>query len=388
MKKGIALVIILIAGLIIGPLWAGNTGYVLISAFGWTVELSLVAAIVLLILAVIIVRAAWRFVARIVSGTKWGMRWFGQRRETKAAKAYQDGLNHLLSGDYRAASAAFNRTWQLRKLSSDALLACYAAQQHGDLKQAQDWLTKVDRADELELTRTILSLRSEPELSGQHVQILNELVVKHPQHPELVRLALAALQRHHRWSQVIELLPSAQRLEVFSATAYEQIAEQAYYELFIEQGRSSSDALRQYWQNLARDTRRQPAVRRAYVAALHIFNEYEAAGKVVARGLKRNELKLANLIEANLLKPSAELRDYLQDALKKDGDNPFLLHALGQMAFQTGDYALAQRALRKASELAPSGRVHLDLARTYEAQGDTAGALNAYRIAFKEQSTP
>ncbi|HET8816316.1 MAG TPA: heme biosynthesis HemY N-terminal domain-containing protein, partial [Pseudidiomarina sp.] len=108
MKKGIALVIVLIAGLILGPLWAGNTGYVLISALGWTIELSLVAAIILLLLAVIIIRAVWRFLARIVRGTKWGMRWFGQRRETKAANAYQEGLNHLLSGDYRAASAAFN----------------------------------------------------------------------------------------------------------------------------------------------------------------------------------------------------------------------------------------------------------------------------------------
>lgn len=384
MRKGIALVVILIAGLILGPLWAGNTGYVLISAFGWTIELSLVAAIVLLVLAVIILRAIWRFVARIVRGTKWGMRWFGQRRETKAAQAYQAGLNHLLSGDYRAASAAFNRTWQLRKLSSDALLACYAAQRHGDLKQAQDWLAKVDRADDLELARTILSLRSEPELSGQHVQMLNELVVKHPQHPELVKLALVALQRHHRWSQIIELLPAAQRLEALSATEIEAISEQAYYETFIEQGRSSNDALRQYWQNLSRDTRRTPAVRRAYVAALHVFNEYDAAGKVIARGLKRKELKLPLLIEANLLKPSSELRDYLQEALKKEGDNPFLLHALGQLAFQTGDYALAQRALRKAAELAPSSRVHLDLANTYEAQGDTAGALNSYRQALKD----
>ncbi|PTB86009.1 hypothetical protein C9940_04135 [Pseudidiomarina aestuarii] len=384
MRKGIALVIILIAGLILGPLWAGNTGYVLISALGWTIELSLVAAIILLLLAIIILRAVWRFVARIVRGTQWGMRWFGQRRETKAANAYQEGLNHLLSGDYRAASAAFNRTWQLRKHSSDALLACYAAQQHGDLKQAQDWLAKVDRADELELARTILSLRSTPELSGQHLTVLNELVVKHPQHPELLRLALKALQRHHRWTQLIELLPNAQRLEALSATDLDALTEQAYYEVFVEQGRSSSGALKQFWQNLNRDTRRQPAVRRAYVTALHLFNEYEAAGKVVARGLKRNELKLPNLIEASLLKPSTELRDYLQDALKKDGDNPFLLHALGQLAFQTGDYALAQRALRKAAELAPSTRVQLDLARNYEAQGDTAGAVNAYREAWSK----
>lgn len=56
MRFALTLIILLIAGLLIGPLWSGNTGYILISLGQWTIETSIVAAVIILTLLILVLR--------------------------------------------------------------------------------------------------------------------------------------------------------------------------------------------------------------------------------------------------------------------------------------------------------------------------------------------
>src|SRR5690554_1055173 len=138
MKTAITIIVLVIAGLLVGPLWSGNTGYVLIAVGNYTIETSLVAALILLVVVLLILRVILRFIGRLIRGTEWGIKWFGQRREVKAEQAFREALIQLNHGDYDASSRAINRAWQLRKLPTDALLAAYAAQRVGDIKQRSE----------------------------------------------------------------------------------------------------------------------------------------------------------------------------------------------------------------------------------------------------------
>src|SRR5690554_7808314 len=106
MKTALVIVVLFIAGLLLGPLWSGNTGYVLISVGQWTIETSVVAALVMLVITIVILRALITFVARIVRGTKWGVRWFGNRRVQKAENAFHEALLAINDGDYHTGSRA------------------------------------------------------------------------------------------------------------------------------------------------------------------------------------------------------------------------------------------------------------------------------------------
>src|SRR5690554_5716790 len=163
MKTAVVIVILLIAGLLVGPLWSGNTGYVLLSVGQWTIETSLVAALILLVITLLVCRVIVRFLARLVRGTKWGVRWFGNRRQQKAEAAFHEALVALNDGDYTGSSRAANRAWQLRKQPNDALLAAYAAQHIGDLKQAREWLTHSGKTADLAVSEMLYALRDNPD---------------------------------------------------------------------------------------------------------------------------------------------------------------------------------------------------------------------------------
>ncbi|KFZ30770.1 hypothetical protein IDSA_09655 [Pseudidiomarina salinarum] len=384
MKTALILVLLLAAGLLLGPLWSGNTGYVLIAIGHLTIETSLVAAAIFLVIAVILLRFILGLIMRLVRSTRWGVRWFGKRRQAKAQQAFDDGVRQLLNGDYRAASAAFNRSWQLDHHAVTAMLAGYAAQHIGELGQARDWLARSEQADKLQLSETLMTLRAEPEQAARRTELLEKLTKEYPQHPQLLRLAIDAYVRLHRWQEVLRLLPAAERLQLFNTTEYQQLVERAHHQLMLEAGRSGSDQLHQYWRGLSREQRRFAPIRRAYLAALINFGHTEAAGKVAARGLKRGDLKLAHLIDGELLVPGTELQEWIQDTLKRKPDDAMALQALGQLSLLTKDYSLAQRALRKAADVAPSRRVYLDLAQAYSAQGDPVNAVKAYQQALRE----
>lgn len=385
MKYAWIIVLLLIAGLFIGPLWDGNTGYVLIAVGNYTIETSLVAAVILLVLAVVVLRVIWGFVMRLVRGTAWGMKWFGQRRTSKAQQAVTDGATALVHGDARTASSAFNRSWQLRHDGTVALFASYTAAANEDYAQAREWLQHAPNPAALQLAETLFTLQQHPEQAEQRLSELQELRRQHPQHPQLLRLALQAYEHVHRWDEVLAALPDAERLAVLSATELSNLKERAYRERFLAVGREGPPALAAFWKSLARDERRAASVRQAYIGVLKTYQLIDAADKVAARGLKRGDLKLAHLLDKQLLVAGVELRDYLQQQLKQHPEDGLLLQAMGQIAIATNEWALAERALRRASELVPSRRVWLDLAHVYAAQGNSQAALAAYEKA--EQGT-
>ncbi|CAB0151530.1 hypothetical protein PSI9734_01918 [Pseudidiomarina piscicola] len=384
MKYAWIIVILLIAGLFIGPLWEGNTGYMLIAVGNYTIETSLVAAVIMLVITVILIRVLLAFVMRIVRGTSWGIKWFGQRRTSKAQAALTEGATALVNGDSHAASNAFNRSWQLRHDGTVALFASYAAARNDDYNQAREWLQQAPKPTELSLAGTLFSLQQDPDLAANRIDELQQLRRQYPRHPQLARLALSAYQSLHRWDDVIACLADCERLQLLNSTELTEFTEQAYRESFLASGREGKASLATQWRNLARDKRRNAPIRRAYIAVLKVYQQLDAADKVAARGLKRGTLELAHLLEKQLLVAGPELRDYLQGQLKKHPEDGLLLQAMGQVALVTKEWALAERALRRAAELVPSRRVWLDLAHVYAAQGNSQAALEAYEKALRD----
>lgn len=379
MRTAITIIVLLIAGLLVGPLWSGNTGYVLVAVGNYTIETSLVAALILLVVALLILGVVGRFLGRLIRGTRWGVKWFGRRRDLKAEQAQNEALMHLNHGDYRASSRAITRAWQLRHLPSDALLAAYTTQQQGDIKQAREWLTRSQQADQMALTEMIFALQESSDTVERRWPELKALLHEYPQHPSLLRHAIEGMRASRRYHDLAELLPRAEKQQLFSAAEWDLLQEEVHFNLMLDAGRLGASLLQDYWQGLSRDQRRNPVIRRAYLRALKTFDATVAADKVAARALKRGELDIAYLLEHQLLVAGPELRHIVQEQLKQRPDDAFLLHALGLMAIEANDFTLAQRALRKAVEQQPSRQLLFDLAMVYDKLGDTANALTCYR---------
>jgi predicted O-linked N-acetylglucosamine transferase (SPINDLY family) len=77
------------------------------------------------------------------------------------------------------------------------------------------------------------------------------------------------------------------------------------------------------------------------------------------------------------------LSQVASDLLAQDPQNPAALHALGLLAYQSGDLARANELLARSSELRPDdAQAHFDLARARHARGEAGAALASYRLAL------
>jgi len=380
MKWALIVVLLLIFGLILGPNWAGHTGYILIAVGPWTIETSVVAAIVAVLLTVIVLSFLIKLVARVVRRSKLGIRWFGKRRENKAEEAYLHGLKLMLHGDYQHGLQSFSRAWGYRKRPETAMLAAYSAQQAGMPSQAKPWLEKAELSDaDVALAALLLALEVTDQGSQAALPEIRNAVKAYPQHPKVLRIAAEVFEQHHAWEDLRTLLPTLKNSERYTEQELYRLEMQTYLEVFKAKGRLNGDDLKAYWKGLDRSLRRTAAVRIAYIRALIALGLNEAAGKVLSRSLQRNEVAVAEALEFDLLRPGAEaLFQFLQDRLKQTPNDGLLLHALGRLALRSNDHSLAQRALRKAAEQAPSTMVYLDLASAYQHLGDTQLALDSY----------
>lgn len=383
MKTALAIILLLVAGLLVGPLWAGNTGYVLIGFGNWSVETSLVAAIIMVVVVLLVLQLIVRLVRRVVRRSAWGIRWFGERRINKAQQAYQQALVDLANQNLTAGLTQLDRAWHYQKQSDTALLAAHVSQLLGRPTAAQDWLKRAKQpASQVALADFLLSAKVGSGLQTVQLSEVRKLVKNHPEHAELIRMARSVYEHQHAWEDLRQLLPAYQPVAV-STTEFTALEHRVYSELFKEQGRRSADNLKSYWRGLDRQLRRHGPVRVAYVETLILFDQKESAGKVLCRGLQRNEVDVAEAIQRQLFVPGSNtLLHYLQEQIKAKPNDALLLHALGQLALHSNDYSLAQRALGKASENAPSPAVFIALAQAYQGLGDSQLALSAYQKAL------
>jgi Tfp pilus assembly protein PilF len=129
---------------------------------------------------------------------------------------------------------------------------------------------------------------------------------------------------------------------------------------------------------------------------------YEIALAYNARGFRREAkeyLQKALAVQPDYAEASNALGAFLADegrfeesrrAFEKALNNPYYetpqlaAYNLGTLFYRLGKYQEAAKYYRQAIEFAPNyAAAHLELARTLEALGDTAGALNEYKEALQ-----
>ncbi|EKE80598.1 heme biosynthesis HemY N-terminal domain-containing protein [Idiomarina xiamenensis] len=385
MIRALLVVLIIIAGLVIGPLWAGNTGYVLIEMAGWQIETSVVGAAIVVAVAIVLIWLLDWLISKLVRRGRMGSRWLRQRRQRKAQTAYQDGLTALLENDYDTAQQRFAQAYKVKARSEFAALAGFAAQHQGDSEAARRWrdkLSNFQRPNEYSLRVSEISQLSKSQPEAARQQLL-ALLSESPKHRGALALAPQVLSETEAWHDLYELLPAIEREKALPEDQLQPLRYQVLLQLFLNKGRQGNATLASFWHQLDKRERRDAGVRLAYAQALHHLGEDVIAAKVIYRGLKRGDMSLYQVLKADLLVVSNDdIVNYVQEGLRKTPDDGVYLQALGQMALQSGDYSLAQRALKSAAEKSPSARVYRQLGQAYEALGDPQLALSAYQKAM------
>ena len=174
MLKVLLLFILLIAGIVLGPMLAGHQGYVLIQTDNYNIETSVTGLTIILILGVVVLFAIEWILRRIFRTGAHTRGWFVGRKRRRARKQTEQALLKLAEGDYQQVEKLMAKNADhAEQPVVNYLLAAEAAQQRGDEARANQHL---ERATELagddlipvEITRVRLQLARNENHAARH----------------------------------------------------------------------------------------------------------------------------------------------------------------------------------------------------------------------------
>ena len=133
MLKVFILFILLIAGVVLGPMIAGHQGYVLIQTDNWNIETSVTGLVIILIISLLVILAVEWLLRRVLHTGARTRGWFTGRKRRRAQRHTQSALMKLAEGDHRQVEKLLSKDADHADVPvANYLLAAEAAQQRGD----------------------------------------------------------------------------------------------------------------------------------------------------------------------------------------------------------------------------------------------------------------
>lgn len=354
---------------------AEDPGYVLVRFRGYTLQTSLLATVVILILAWIVFGALWRAV-------RWPFGAYSRRHQRTSRQRLTDGLTALMEGRHGDAERDLHRASRLDTLRGPALLAAAeAASRRGEQARA---LEALDQASQVAPRAARVVRARILRRDGKPAEALALLAPEADSGNlspggwrELVLAAVAAGDTR-RARTALEPL---QKSGVMSARAYSAL--ESVVLVASIQAAGDGAVLNTLWSQLPKVQRRAPAVIDAYARKAASYGLVLPAMDEVESALRREWSP--QLVETYGTLAGDDLDARLRRAegwLDAHPNDPSLLLALGRMSVHVQSWTKARQYLERSLALAPSANAWEAMGDTYTGMGEAALAQRCYRNAI------
>ena len=359
MLKVLLLFIILIAGIVLGPMFAGHQGYVLIQTDTYNIETSVTSLVIMLILLIVVLFAIEWVLRRVFRTGARTRGWFVGRKRTRARKQTREGLMKLAEGDYTQVEKLLSRNADhAEQPVVNYLLAAEAAQQRGDDLRVNQYLERASEVADsnqlpVDITRVRIQLARGENHAARHG--VDALLNVAPRHPEVLRLAEQAYVKTQAYQSLLEILPSLAKANVYNDEEIQKLQLQAYIGLMNERmANGGSLALKSWWNDQSRKTRHETALQVAMIEHLIECNDHDTAQQILVDGLKRKFDERLVLLMPKLKSGNPEqLEKLLNQQIKQHGASALLNSTLGQLLMRHGEWQQASDAFRAALKQRP-----------------------------------
>ncbi|WP_409308385.1 protoheme IX biogenesis protein HemY [Pectobacterium sp. B1J-3] len=359
MLRVLLLFLILVAGVVLGPMMAGHQGYVFIQTSNHNIRTSVTGLVIMLVLLFIALRVIESIIRRIFRTGARTHGWFLGRKRSRAKKQTKAALLKLAEGDYLQVEKLLTRNADhAEQPVVNYLLAAEAAQQRGDefrTKQYLERAAEIADTDQLpvDITRVRIQLARNEDHAARHG--VDRLLEVAPRHPEVLRLAEQAFLRTHAYSALLDILPAMRKLPTNNEEHVQALQQQAYIGLMNQaMSDGGSEGLKQWWNNQSRKIRTEVPVQVAMVEHLIECDDHDTAQKIILDGLKRQYDERLILLMPRLKTGNPDqLEKMLHQQIKQQGATPLLNSTLGQLLMKHGEWQQASDAFRAALEQRP-----------------------------------
>lgn len=394
MKRLILLIAIalLAGGLLISEL-AKDSGYLLVSLYGYSLETSVWFAILALLIfglmAWIVLRALFTIIRAFLGVTHYVIHGSEERNRNQLA----DGLVDFMEGNWKLARKKLLKSADRSIVPViNYLAAARSAYELGERDEAQKLLAKAEQVGpQFELATALAQARIElmDKRYEQCLAALERVRHKAPHHPvvlDILRQSYVALED---WTSLQKLLPLLKK--------HKPLAEQTLHELerrcqiyqlkqAIEQARgdSVSDALHKTWQQFDSKTQRDPELLLAYTELL-VAHVSEADAEALLRKSLQKSWDDRLLDGYGRLCGEDVARQLLvaEGWLKERPRNATLLLALGRLSLRNQLWGKAREYFESSLRISPAPETYAELARLMAALGEHQLSTGYYQQGLK-----
>ncbi len=354
---------------------AADPGYVLVRLHGWRVQTTVIAAVIILLLAWAVLVAAWRLL-------RWPFGALSRRHRRLSRKRLADGLIALMEGRHGDAERDLNRASRLGALRGVALLAsAEAASRRGEHGRGLEILAEASQATPQAARVLRARMLRRDGKAGEAVALLAPDADKAALPPGGWReMALSALAVGDT-RRALAALDPLQKSGALGMRGYAGL-EARVLVAAIEDARDGV-ALNTLWSQLPKAQRRATAAIDAYARRAAGFGLVLPAMDELESALRREWSP--ELVEAYGVLAGGDLDARLRRAegwFDLHPNDPALLLTLGRICVRSKLWGKARLYLERALALEPCSGAWEALGDAHAGQGDAAQAQRCYRNAL------
>jgi HemY protein len=373
----IFILLVLLAGSVVGELIVQDPGYVLLSFKNTTVETSIWGLGIIVLLSFTALYLFLQLSQYLLQRRRKIREWSTNRSRKQAHLKTLSGLNALSAGDWSKAQRLLSQA----ALHSDVALVNYlaAARAAHEQNQPESCNELLDQARLVAPKAEVAVgvIQSQIQIERNEWQAALETLVrlrkKAPKHSLVLRLLTQAYSELKDWGSIVQLLPDLRKHQVFNGEQLEQL-EQKVYLGHLQKNLDSVSAgaedtvraqmLVHGWKSVPKALQNDSSLIERQVELLVQCNAVDQAEAFIKERLKKqwqpNLVNLYGRIEATQLDKQRKqalswLRDHPKDAA--------LQLTLGRLALRNAEWQQAQAYFEKSLELQSSTEAYAELAR-------------------------
>ncbi len=374
-----------------------NTGYVLVVAPPYRIELALNLVLILAALAFVLLYAAVRVTVRTLN-LPARVRAFRREQQVRRAREQQDAaVVALLEGRYGKAQQHAQAALAIPHSSGlAAIVAARAALDVRDFDRADEHLSRLDaQVPALAVPRTMIEaeLLLEQGRPADALAVLGRLRKEVGMHTAALRLELRALQAARRWAEAPAVIEQLVKREVLEPDQAAHLRSRILAERLRELA-NDPRGFRDAWARLAEADQSDSRIAAAGARALLEQGADQEAVDIVARALDHTWSQDLLLLYgeckgANVLRQIEQAEKWLPEHNR----DPLLMLTLGRLCVRQQLWGKAQTYLEASLALENTYSGHLalgemlgKLGRTDEANAHLAAAMRLALDKLKEVS--
>jgi len=374
-----------------------DPGYVLLSFGTWSVETTLVALVLFILLLAVVAWGIWKLISLLNPlGLFRGDAWFGAGRRRKAAAAEsEEGLRLMLLGHWQDAyKLLVEHAARTDTPAFNFLAASLCAWQRGDDASRNYCLEQAARHSHkpnpgIKAVKALLEFRSGK--TEQSLAILLALDKEVPGSPYVLSMLKTIYLGVNDWDKLDAILPQLERHKVVNNGELHQIREKiAGYRLAsVTAGNGGAPALQRQWEELDKKLRRSEEITLIYLDKLLEFSRHEEALSQASSFLKHQWSDSVVLKTGYIETPEpGSLLMLLEKWVRSRPSNARLMLSLGRASLRNRLWGKAREyfesALRFSKSTPLSAEANAELARLLDHMGEHAQAAAHYSKAMAQ----